>query len=464
MIDITKHYHLVGIGGIGVGAIAMLLAEKGCHVTGSDLRENKMTRMLKDRGVGIAMGHVATNVTNPDFLVVSSAIDQNNAELVEAKSKGIPVMRRAEMLSLLMKDKVAITIAGAHGKTTTTAVLAHLFLESDLSPSFAVGGFMNNDGVNAQWGNGDYFVSEVDESDGSFLEFHPDYSVITNIELEHVDYYLNFENLKKAYTQFIGLTSNEGELIINGDDEVLLDIVQKSGKKFSSFGFCEHNDLIIRNMMVVGVTTEFECFYQGERVGLFHIRVPGKHNVMNVQAAIFLGLKMGIPLENIQKGLKSFQGVGRRFQVLHADEFVSVVDDYAHHPSEIQYTLDTAKSMPFGRVVSVFQPHRYSRFQAFYQQFLEALSFSDKVFITDVYAASEKMIEGKTIQDFVDDFNAKHHCSVAVHVEKNEVVDQVFSAMDKNDLLIFLGAGDVSQMAHECAQRIKESSLRGTHA
>ena len=338
-----KHYHFIGVGGVGMGTLASLLLAKGHTVSGSDLKDSELTTQLRKNGALISIGHHASNVKEPDHVVYSSAIPMTNPEMMESVIRNIPLLKRAEVLAQLVNEQIGITIAGAHGKTTTTSMISCLLLNAGIKPTTAVGGIINGNTYNAHLGEGKYFVAEVDESDGTFLYFRPTYSIITNIDFEHVDFYKDWKGILEAYRKFIDYTNDQGALIVCAQDQKLKELVKETNKKVIYYGLDESCDVWAKNIVSDGFHSRFDCFTKRGLVAQFELIVPGNHNVLNALACISLGLQLGVSVEIIQKTLKEFGGVKRRFQLRGKVDEIMVIDDYGHHPTEIEATLKAAR-------------------------------------------------------------------------------------------------------------------------
>ncbi|MFH0877069.1 MAG: UDP-N-acetylmuramate--L-alanine ligase, partial [Candidatus Omnitrophota bacterium] len=391
-----RHIHFIGIGGIGVSGLAQLALKRGEKVSGSDVKVSPLTQRLLELGVQVYVGHRPEQIQGSDLVVYSSAIRPDNPELTAARAQGIPVERRAEFLSELMADKTVITVTGAHGKTTTSSLAAKMLISAGLHPSVAVGGILREDGDNAKWGESRYFVAEADESDGSFLCYHPTYSVITNIDEEHLDYYHTYARLTEAFGTFIAQTKPQGCVFYCREDEVLTTLVESAAVRRVSFGFSPAADFYAQDIRVAQGALSFVCLKKQGCLGELTLSLTGRHHVLNALAVMALGLEMGLSFDGIRQALRDFQGVERRFQVKRADQDIFIVDDYAHHPTEIRVTIEAAKACPCGRVVAVFQPHRYTRTQLLMDKFAECFRQSDCVIVTDIYPAGEDPIEGVT--------------------------------------------------------------------
>jgi len=457
----NNHYHFVGIGGIGMGALASLVLAKGHRVSGSDLRKNQITSRLEKQGAQISIGHDPLNIEGAECLIYSSAIDENNPELKAALRKGIEVLQRAELLADLMDEHIGITVAGAHGKTTTTSMLSHLLTDANLQPTTAIGGIVNAISTNAQLGSGQYFLAEVDESDGSFLYFSPKYSVITNIDFEHVDYYQNWDNILNAYREFIDKTSSDGMIFAFGGDERLLRLLKAQKRPFKTYGFAPHNEIIAKNLTYNQMSISFDCLVKDKKLGKIILPMPGKHNVLNALATIAVGLELSIKFETIIQSLNDYSGVQRRFQLLTKFDDIWVVDDYAHHPTEIKMTIEAAKCLKRNRVITIVQPHRYSRVKCLGKEFALSLKESDHILITDIYAASEQPIEGisaEILNQQIQEITGKD----SIYVEKNNIVEYLRDIVKPGDLILTLGAGDITHIADDIVESLKSLKQHST--
>ena len=444
-----KHYHLIGIGGIGMAALASLLLDKGHKVSGSDIKETELTIFLKKKGAAIFIGHHVENIKGADRIVYSSAIRATNPEMIEAVSGQAPILKRAELLAELVNQEIGITVAGAHGKTTTTSMVSHVLLQAGLKPTTAVGGIINSTtAYNANLGTGTYFVAEADESDGTFLYFKPMYSIITNIDFEHVDFYKNWDNIIAAYRKFIQRTNPEGCLIICGEDPRLKQLASEEKIPTLTYGMQPNFDVYAQDVSVAGYSSKFSCYYRGQLLGEIRLIIPGRHNVLNALAAIALGLRLNIPFEKISGALKTFSGVKRRFQLKGDFNDILVVDDYGHHPTEITATLSAAKSFGKKRLVVVFQPHRYSRTKLLMDEFVKSLELSDYLVLTDVYAASEKPSEGADVHELYRKVSERYGAAV-IYLPKEKLLSHLIETVRPGDLVVTLGAGDITQLSDQ---------------
>jgi len=439
-----KHYHFIGIGGIGMGTLASLLLAKGHKVSGSDLKESELAAELRKNGAVVSIGHHASNVQTPDHVVYSSAIPMTNPEMMESVMRNLPLLKRAEVLAQLVNEETGITIAGAHGKTTTTSMISCLLLNAGLKPSTAVGGIINGNAYNAHLGEGKYFVAEVDESDGTFLYFRPMYSVITNIDFEHVDFYKDWKGITDAYSKFIQHTNEQGVVIACAEDAKLKALVESSGRKALYYGLNDSCDVWASHIVSDGFHSRFECHTGRGKLADIELIVPGRHNVLNALASITVGLQLGISPALMQQTLKEFSGVKRRFQLRGKVEDIMVVDDYGHHPTEIDATINAARLFNPKRLVTVFQPHRYSRTKFLLNEFVQSLAKTDQLVITDIYAASEKPSAGVGTQELVDPLKALLGDRVQ-YLKKEDILSHLTQTVQAGDLVLFLGAGDVNQ-------------------
>jgi UDP-N-acetylmuramate--alanine ligase len=454
-----KHYHLIGIGGIGMGTLASLLLAKGHKVSGSDLKENELTGQLRKNGATISIGHDAGNVKKPDFVVYSSAVRVTNPEFFEATSRKIPILKRAEVLAQLVNEQTGITIAGAHGKTTTTSMVSSLLINAGLKPTTAVGGIINStSSYNANLGEGKYFVAEADESDGTFLYFQPHYSIITNIDFEHIDHYKNWDGILTAFRRFIQCTAKSGCVIACGEDERLRELVEKGGVRAMLYGFDASFDVYAQNIVTKGFATTFDCFTKKGKLGTLQLKVPGRHNVLNAMAAVCLAQQLGISLDVIQKTLGEFTGVKRRFQLKGEIDGVMVVDDYGHHPTEITATLKAARSFNPKRLVTVFQPHRYSRTKFLLNEFVTSLKLADELILTDIYAASEKVTEGIPTKDLLEKLKDSLGGRVT-YLKKEDILNHLHTFVQPGDLVLFLGAGDIYHLSDDMVKQMQSKKV-----
>jgi len=454
----NKAVHFVGIGGVGMSGLALMLLAKGESVSGSDIKESAATRTLAEKGAKIFTGHRAQNVADARLLVVSSAVSPSNPELKEAKEKGIPVIRRADMLFSLMKDRKRIVITGTHGKTTTTSMIAYILHRAGFEPDFAVGGYVGVlGGVNAGLGKGEYFVAEADESDGSFLKLPPDIGIVTNIEEEHLDHYGNLRNLKKAFWDFASLTPAGGIMILNSDDRNVSEIIKR--KRLLKCGVLTYSTSGKADFCASGIRldlwgSEFEVTGEGRRLGRIRLGVPGMHNVANALAAACAALQAGVDFSKACEALADFRSAKRRIEVKGEEKGVLVIDDYAHHPSEIDATMRVARRLGRKRMIVVFQPHRYSRTRFLGRELGRSLSRTDIVILTKIYSAGEKEIKGVD-QSVI--FSGIRTCGEKRYIEdKGEAASYIAGIAKPGDLVLTMGAGDVYTIGEEILRKLKE--------
>ncbi|MCX5699334.1 MAG: UDP-N-acetylmuramate--L-alanine ligase [Candidatus Omnitrophica bacterium] len=449
-----KFYHFIGIGGIGMSGIAQLLLKSGFRVSGSDLEENRITRQLEGMGAKIFLGHNAQNITSQDTVVYSSAIGQDNCELGQARSLGIPLIKRAVALAELMQEKTVITIAGSHGKTTVTSLISFMLMEAGLCPTVAIGGILNNINTNACLGSGQLFVAEADESDGSFLSYEPKYSIITNIDQEHLDYYHNFDNELDAFGLFIKRTQAGGCVFACSDDPNLLNIMRAYEGKRVFFGLGSSADIYARQIVFNELLSDFDCWFKDKFISRFHLALGGRHNISNALAVIGLGLELGIDLKHIRSSLEGYPGAGRRLEVKFRSDKYLVIDDYAHHPTEIKATLAAVANLKVKRKIVVFQPHRYSRARLLLNDFAKSFAQADYLIITDIYAASEQPIEGVNARGLLNKIKEYDPGKEALYLPKEDILSHLLGMIREGDLVMTLGAGDIVRVSDALAQEL----------
>lgn len=452
----ARHYHFIGIGGIGMSAIAQLLLQKGVRVSGSDLKPSRIIDNLKKNGAEIFIGHQAQNIKGADLVIYSSAIKEDNPEMRAAKAKKLAVVQRAQALAELMKDKKVITVTGSHGKTTTTALCAHLLLEAGLCPSSAIGGVFKNIDNNVCAGKGDFFVAEADESDGSFLYYRPRYSVITNIDHEHLDYYRDFKSALAAFQKFIAQTQEEGCLFCCSDDDNLRRMAKAAKKRHVLFGLTKGADIYPAAIKFNGLSSEFDCFYRNKFLERFSLALGGSHNISNSLSVIALGLELAVDLATIKHALATYQGTSRRLEIKFQNKDYTLIDDYAHHPTEIQATLKALKNLVAKRTIAVFQPHRYSRTKLLLAEFGKCFTLADELILTDIYPASEKPIPGISAMSVYESVKRNAPKKRVEFVAKEKITAHLLKIIRPGDLVIFLGAGDIVKICDELAEELKK--------
>jgi UDP-N-acetylmuramate--alanine ligase len=451
-----QHIHFVGIGGVGMSGIAEVLLNMGYRVTGSDIKRGETVERLEQLGAKVFIGHEAANISDAHVVVYSSAVARDNVEVAAARARQVPAIPRAEMLAELMRLKYGIAVAGTHGKTTTTSMVAAVLAEGRLDPTVVVGGRVRSLGSNARLGQGEYLVAEADESDGSFLKLSPTIAVVTTIDAEHLDHYGSLENLTEAFLAFINKVPFYGAAVLCLDQPNVQLLIPRVEKRIVTYGLESAADLTAHRLTLSGLTARFAVQYRGEALGECSLRVPGRHNVLNALAAVAVGLDLEIPFVTIQKGIAEFSGVQRRFQVRGESRGVLVVDDYGHHPAEIRATLAAAKAGFDRRIVTVFQPHRYTRTLHLRQEFLTAFNQSDALVVMDIYAAGEAPIEGVTGQDLADAIRAHGHRDVAfLGSDRRRILDSLEEILRPGDLVVTLGAGDVGQLGQLLLDRLE---------
>ena len=452
----TRHIHLVGIGGIGMSGIAEILLHQGYEVSGSDGARSENTDRLEALGARIFIGHDASHVDEADVVVYTSAVKaEDNVETWTAMERHIPVIKRAEMLAEMMRMKVGIGVAGTHGKTTTTSMLGHIIQDAGLDPTIIVGGRVHSfKKSNAVVGKGDLLIIEADEYDRTFLKLTPSMAIITNVEAEHLDIYEDFDDVSAAFIEFAGKVPFYGAVIACIDDPGVQTILPSLTRRVITYGIREEADVTATNIRTDHFESRFEVVALGESLGEIVIHVPGHHNILNALGAIALSLDMGISFEAAQKGLARFEGVYRRFQKKMDAGDVLLIDDYAHHPTEVEATLQGAKKgWPERRIVAVFQPHLYSRTQQLSDEFGEAFSAADVVVITDVYPSREKPIEGVTGELIAEKARYFGHQDVHYVAHKKDLPDFLLQNAEAGDLIITMGAGDVYRFGESFASR-----------
>ena len=453
----TKHIHFVGIGGIGMSGIAELLLNLGYTVSGSDLSVSGITTNLEKLGGRIFIGHHGESIDGADVVVTSSAIDPDNPEVIAAREHSIPVIKRAEMLAELMRlKKFGIAIAGSHGKTSTTSMVSWMLYHAQLDPTVVVGGKVDSLGGNAKLGEGEFLVAEADESDGSFLKLAPVIEVVTNIDLEHLDYYRDLEHIKQSFLDFIDKVPFYGAVILCLDDKNIADILPHIGKRTISYGLTSQADVFAEGIYFSDGRVHFTVKHGTEILGDIDITPPGRHHVYNALAAVCVGLEIEIPFRVVQEALKSYQGVQRRMQLNGKVGGITVVDDYGHHPTEIKATLGAIKeAWPEKRLVVAFQPHRYSRTKALYEEFRTCFHQADYLVMTDIYAASEKPIDGISSEKLLFDIK-QHGQRHTLYIDTvKEVPEKVKEILQQGDLFLTLGAGNIVSAGEELLRSLK---------
>jgi UDP-N-acetylmuramate--alanine ligase len=456
----SYHIHFIGIGGIGMSGIAELLLNLGHRVSGSDLNESEITRRLETLGAKIYYSHQAQHVVGAEVAVVSSAIASDNPEVVAATAvHHIPVIRRAEMLAELMRLKYAVLVAGAHGKTTTTSMVGTVLAEGGLDPTVVIGGRLNAWGTNAKLGQGDFVVAEADESDGTFLLYSPTISVVTNIDTEHLDYFKDLDAIKEIFLEFINKVPFYGLNILCLEDENIQNLLPRIKSRHITYGFSAQADFQARDVFFDGLKGYYNAYYHGQEMGRVSLSIPGWHNVLNSLAAVAVGRELDVPFSTICKGLQEMTGVQRRFQIKGEVNGVTIIDDYGHHPTEIKAVLKTMEqSYPDNRRIVLFQPHRYTRTQALFEDFTTTFYQSDLLFVTDIYAASEAPIPGVNAEDLVTAIQQHGHGNTRHVPNHMDLVHALLDEVREGDVVLTLGAGNIWQAGEELLKQLREKA------
>ncbi|MDV2494624.1 MAG: UDP-N-acetylmuramate--L-alanine ligase [bacterium] len=457
MLGKTQQIHFVGIGGIGMSGIAEVLLNLGYRISGSDLEETPITRRLSELGATVVSGHEAQNVGEADVVVFSSAVRPDNVEVVAARERKIPVIRRAEMLAELMRMKYGIAIAGTHGKTTTTSLVASVLTHGGLDPTIVIGGRLNVWETNARLGQGRYLVAEADESDGSFLNLSPTVAVVTTIDEEHLDFYRDLAHLQETFLSFINKIPFYGLAVLCLDEPHIQALIPRIEKRIVTYGLSSQADFLGQDIDRKGLETSYTARYQGSPLGRVRLQMPGVHNVLNSLAAIAVGLELDMDFHDIAEALAEFGGIERRFQIKGERRGVMVVDDYGHHPAEIRATLQAAKD-GWGerRLVVVFQPHRYSRTQYLLQDFFSAFNEADVLITTEIYPAGETPIPGVSGRQIYDGVKRHGHRDVSYVEQVSDVLALLEERLRSGDLVLTLGAGDVWKVSDALIARLEE--------
>jgi UDP-N-acetylmuramate--alanine ligase len=451
----VRRVHFIGVGGIGMSGLAEILRSMDFDVSGSDLRDGENTVRLARLGVKCHVGHDGAHVQGADVVVYSSAIARDNPELMAAIRLGIPSITRGEMLAELMRMKYAVAIAGSHGKTTTTSLVATVLRAAGLDPTVVVGGRMASLGSNARLGAGDLLVAEADESDGSFLRLSPTIAAITNVDPEHLDFYGTHEALKRAFVEFAERVPFYGLAVLCLDHPHVRDLLPSINRRYVTYGESRQADYVADNLVYRGLETSFHVHRQGQSLGEFVVRMPGQHNVLNCLAVIAISDELAVPFDIVKEALATFRGVARRFTVVGEPGGVSLVDDYGHHPEEIRATLNAARHAYGKRVLVAFQPHRYTRTRALFQEFALAFDQADEVFVTDVYAAGEAPLPGISGEALAQAIENHGHRHVQYVSGREELAERLAQAAAPGDVVVALGAGDINRVLSRVEEKIQ---------
>lgn len=463
MFERYKVIHFVGIGGIGMSGIAEVLHNLRYDVRGSDLRDSETTMRLKELGIKVYIGHKAENIDNAHVVVVSSAVSDDNPEVVEARRRSIPVIPRAEMLAELARLKYGILVAGAHGKTTTTSLISTILAYGGFDPTVVIGGRLKATGSNARLGQGEFLVAEADESDGSFLRLSPTVAVVTNIDREHMDFFKTLDSLKMAFLSFMNKVPFYGVSIVCIENEHLRELLPSIQRRYITYGFTNEAELYATNIRKGYMSLSFEVIYKGSNIGNFELPMVGVHNVLNSLSAIGVALELQMDVSEIRDALKGFNGIQRRFEFKGEADGVKVFDDYGHHPSEIKATLRAAKEgilMKQGRLFVVFQPHRYTRTKDLMDEFSSSFDDADSLVLMDIYSAGEIPIEGISSEVLFDRIKKRGHKSIAYMKDREDAIGYIISNLQRGDVLLTLGAGDVWKMGEKILNKLKVRSKK----
>lgn len=444
------HIHFVGIGGIGMSGIAELLLNLGYKVSGSDIRSSDITKRLKRLDGIIFEGHSAEQVSGADVVVTSSAIGADNPEVVAARKDSIPLIPRAEMLAELMRLKYSIAVAGAHGKTSTTSIIASVLSKGGLDPTVVIGGKLKGIGSNALLGRGDFIVAEADESDGSFLKMSPTIAVVTNIDREHLDFYKDLNSIKEAFLSFIDRIPFYGLAVLCLDNEPIQELIPKIKKRFTTYGMSTQADFHARDIVFSDQKSRFDIYHIGDMLGNITLNLPGTHNVYNSLASIAVGIELDIPFDIIKYALETLEGVQRRLEIKGEKKGITVIDDYGHHPTEIKTTLKAVReSWPDRRIIAVFQPHRYTRTKALFDEFTRSFYQSDLLVVLPIYPAGEEKIEGIDSDGLCEGIRTHGHKEAVFKEDFKEAVLHLKEILERGDILLTLGAGNVWKIGEE---------------
>ncbi len=444
-----QHVHFIGIGGIGMSGLAEILHASGYSVSGSDLHESATTERLRNLGMPVTIGHAAENVRDIDVVVYSSAVSPSNPEIQAADAAGVPVIPRAEMLAELMRIKYGVAIAGSHGKTTTTSLVGAVLQAGGLDPTIIVGGRVKSLGSNSHLGSGDVLVAEADESDGSFLHLTPTVVVVTNIDREHIDHYQSFERLTQAFLDFTNRVPFYGACVLSLDDPTIQSFLPRVRRRVRSYGLSAQAEVSADALRSVGLEMQFVARAQGHKLGELRLRLAGRHNVQNALAAIAVGLEHDVAFSDIQGALEEFNGVERRFEICGETRGILVINDYAHHPTEIHATLETARAGLERRLVVAFQPHRFTRTRDLLEAFAGAFHEADVLLITEIYAAGEPEMTGVDGETLVAAIRAHGHRDVHFISELPGVIPALRALVKPGDALLFMGAGNIGQLPRQ---------------
>ena len=464
MFEKYRGVHFVGIGGIGMSGIAEVLHNLGYEVTGSDLKDSETTKRLRDLGMKVYTGHRPDNIDDAHVLVISSAVSDDNPEVIAARERSIPVIPRAEMLAELARLKYGVLIAGAHGKTTTTSLISTILAHGGFDPTVVIGGRLKATGSNARLGQGEFLVAEADESDGSFLRLSPTIAVVTNIDREHMEFFKTMDALKMAFLSFMNKVPFYGVSVVCIENEHLRRLLPAIHRRYITYGFSSEAQLYAENIRKGFMCMNFEVVYKDRNIGDFSLPAPGVHNVLNCLAAICVALILKMDIPAIQDALKGFSGIQRRLEFKGEAEGIRVYDDYGHHPAEIKATLKAVKeslrirNREEGRLIVLFQPHRYTRTKDLIDEFKVSFSDADILAVFDIYPAGEALIEGVNSENLVERIQKAGHKSVVYAKDREDAVRHVISGARNGDIILTLGAGNVWKLGEEILKKLKVKS------
>ncbi len=459
MLKQNAQIHFIGIGGIGMSALAQVLLARGYIVTGSDIKPNNLTELLERKGGRVFKGHKVDNVGSAQIVVYSSSISKDNPELVEAKRKNLLVMHRAQLLSELMKERIGIAVTGSHGKTTTASMISDILIKAGCDPVCILGGEALSLNGNAYAGKGKFLVAEADESDGTHLYLEPRFGIITNIDREHLDYYKDAEHIIQTNLKFLERIQPDGTFLGLIDNELIRKLLVHYDRRFATFGLSRDANLYASNIRIKGLRTQFDCIYNKRNIGTVRLRIPGMYNILNALASILLALHIGIDFETIAQALFEYKSAKRRFEIYPDMDGITLVEDYAHHPTEISATLEACRALAPKRILTVFQPHRYTRTKELQKEFGSCFSQSDRLILTNIYAASEDPIEGISVKNIYDEVLKNGLQDVHIMPKKN-ICDYLYDNLEEGDLVAVLGAGDIGSVAKRLHRRFKEDGKR----
>ena len=456
----VKCIHFVGIGGIGMSGIAEVLINLGYNISGSDTAQSETTARLQKLGACVALGHAAKNIGNADVVVTSTAVKVNNPEVVEAHQRNVPVIPRAEMLAELLKMKFSVAVSGSHGKTTTTSMVSTILARGGLDPTMVIGGKLASIGSNARLGDGDIIVAEADESDGSFLKLSPTIAVITNIDREHLDFYPGITEIKEAFLKFANIVPFYGCTVLCNDNEHVREITPFIKRKMITYGIEHSADYSARDIKYLTSGTEYSLMYKGDLLGTIELNVPGLFNVYNSLAAVAVGHELDLDFATIKEGLAGFSGVVRRLEMKGIVGDITVVDDYGHHPTEVKATLAAAKQVWKGRMIVVFQPHRFTRTKALFNEFTQAFSDADLLILNDIYPASEEPIAGVNSQALCEAIRKTGHPSVEYIAQAEGTIEFLLKTVRPKDTVITLGAGSIYKIGEALLKQLAAREVK----